>query len=213
MSNDEFRYKRTVEPTVEPVTLAELQEHVLGNNSADDDYLERLVKTARGLFEQETGMALIEQTWQLIMPCFPASGLIKLKRSPVRSITSIDYYDTAGDAQTVLAANYRYADHGAISRITEAYGKSWPSVEAGRPDAVTVTFISGVYTTGASPEAVDTATLPQTHFENKYLYAQQAIKILVNHLYENRGVVAPIELHQMPMSYRTLVNACRVSFF
>lgn len=206
----DYTYKRTVEPTIEPVTLTELQNHVLGYNSSDTTYLTELIQIARSRFEQDTGLALLQQTWEMVFPSFPE--VISIHKAPVRSITSITYYDGAGDSQTVTSSDYRYADHGLVTRITPAIGASWPSVESGRPDAAKVTFVAGVYAiiSGSPDDSVDTSTSPQTNYIGRYMMAQQAIKILCSHLYENRSIVAPVQLHEAPMAYQAMVNACRV---
>lgn len=206
--------KLTVAPTAEPVTLDELQAHVLGYNSADNPELARHIRTARALFERHTGVSLVEQTWQTAFVAFPADGLIPLPKAPVRSITSVQYYDTTGSIQTVSASNYRYDDHGNIAVISPAINESWPASELGRTDAVIVTYVTGVYTVQGSPgDQVDESTDPATHFIDRYLLAQQAIKMLVTHLYENRGIVAPVALHDTPMGFQMIVDECRLEYF
>jgi len=206
--------KLTVAPTAEPVTLNELQAHVLGYNSADNPELARHIRTARALFERYTGVSLIQQTWQTALTGFPADGLIVLPKAPVRSITTVQYYDTAGAIQTVTASEYRYDDHGNNAVLQPAITKSWPETESGRTDAVIITYITGVYTVQGSPgDQVDEDTEPEVHFIDRYLPAQQAIKMLVVHLYENRGLVAPVALTETPMGFQMIVDECRLEFF
>jgi len=212
MNNHEIR--RSVGPVIEPVTLAELQEHVIGP-STDASLLTSLIKVARELFELHTGIAIIEQTWVLSLPRFARE--IRLPRPPLRSISSIQYYDTSAALQTLSTAVYRVSAHGVLM---EAASQTYPATETERPDAVQVTFTAGIYTnTGASPDAVDTAVgggSPDNgnpnHMTAKYPLAQQAIKIMAVHLYENRGIVAPVQLTECPMSYQAIVNACRVQW-
>lgn len=206
----EMHYKRTVEPTVEPVTLAELQAHALGYNSADSAYMTRLIKIARELFEEYTGLALLEQTWTLTLEYFP--DRIKLKKPPLRSVTSIAYFDPNGDAQTVTSSIYRTKAHETFSYIEEDTDQSWPATQV-RHDAITITFKAGIYASdnGSPTEAVDTDSGLYGQVR-KFELAQQAIMILCDHLYRNRAPVAPVMLYDTPLSFRSLVQACRVEW-
>lgn len=203
-----------VAPTAEPVSLADLQAHVVGYNSVDNPILATMIRTARVMFERHTGISLIQQTWQAAFVAFPVGGLITLPRAPVRSITTVQHYDPAGDIKTVNASLYRYDDHGNTAVISPAFGKSWPATEQRRTDAVIVTYITGVYTVTGSPgDQVDETTDPEVHFVDRYILAQQAIKMLVTHLYENRAIVAPVNLIETPMGFQVIVDECRLEFF
>lgn len=202
--------KRTVEPTVEPVTLSDMQSRLLGYNSNDDDYINGLITRARELFEEQTGIALLEQTWEMICPYF--AERIKIPKPPLRSISSITYYDDAGDQQTLAASVYRVAKYESYAILDEAYNQDWPSTESFRPDAVTITFKAGIYTSdnGSPTESVDTTS--GSFMVRKYAMAQEAIGFLVDHLYRNRAPVAGIQLHEIPMTFKTFINACRVEW-
>ena len=201
-----YRYKRTVEPTIEPVTITDMQDHIYGYDSADESYITGLITVARQMFEEFTSLAILEQTWQLSIPGFPLR--IKIRKSPIRSISGITYYDSSGTQQTLSASYYRSSMHEFTSIVDEAYGKSWPATEQWRDDAVTVTFVAGIYTDdGGSPLAVDTGT--GSYLVRKYAMAQQAIKLMVAHLFENRSAVVPIQLSECPLAFRAMVEACR----
>jgi hypothetical protein len=176
--------------------------------------VEGLIKVARELFEKHTGISLVEQTWQLLLPGFPA--VIQLPKPPFRSITAITYCDTNGAEQTLAATNYRVSLSGIL---TEAFGKNYPATELNNPAAVSIKFKAGVYTASGSPLALDTASGSNSPsngnpdiMTGKFTIAQQAIKIMVAHLYENRTAVAPVQLSECPMSYQAMVNSCRVEW-
>lgn len=206
---------RTIDPAVEPVTLADCSAHLQGYNSGDASLVTGLISVARELFEAHTGISLIEQEWQLSLPAF--QNMVRLPKPPFRSVTSITYYDTAGELQTLAAATYRVSLAGIL---TEAYGQSYPGTESGNPAAVLINFKTGVYTaSSASPPVVDTATgtgSPSNGnpdiLTGKFTIAQHAILIMVAHLYENRTLVAPVALSECPMSYQAMVNSCRVEW-
>lgn len=198
-------YQRTVEPTVEPLSLVQLQDHILGFNPADAAHLERIIRSARQEFENDTGICLVEQTWQLTLPCFPE--FITVLKPPLRQVVSIVYYDAADDEQTLDADLYRTTVHEERAIITPATDTCWPATRY-RHDAVIITFKAGIF-------AVDgTAIDPDTGLalERKWELALEAIQILADHRYRNRGIVAPVQLIETPMSYKSLVTACRVEW-
>jgi uncharacterized phiE125 gp8 family phage protein len=196
----------TVAPTIEPVSLTELQAAIYGYNTDDNDLLTIYIQTARELFELYTGLAIIEQTWQLFLPAFP--NHIRLPKQPHRSISSITYYDTAGAQQTLSTDVYRISPTGIL---TEKIGQYYPATEDSRVDAVTITYTAGIYASnGASPEAVDTSTA--SRMIEKYALAKQAIKYMAAHYYENRAIVSPVPLSECPMTFQAHVNLCRVDW-
>lgn len=195
-------YKLTTPPTTEPVTLAELQAHVLGYNANDSAYLTTLIGVARKAFENMTGLHLQAQTWTLTLPQFPR-GAIQINKAPVRSISTVKYYDGANTQQTLASSRY-LTDFGEYrSLVSEAPTYSWPSTIT-RPDAVEVTFLTGIYDASSPPVA--------SYHADRYALAKQAIMILCDHLYRNRGLVAPVALHETPMAFQMIVNQCRVNW-
>ena len=129
---------RTVEPTTEPVTLAETKAH-LGVTIPDDDArIQALIKAAREWVESTTGQALISQTWVVKLGAFPAGDILKLPKPPIQSITSVAYLDSDGDSQTFT--DYTLDSIG--ERIFLNYGEDWPTTQ-GIENAITITYIAG----------------------------------------------------------------------
>lgn len=164
-------WKRTDDPAVEPVTLAEAKEQVREDGSDSDTLIAALITAAREYVEERTGRALITQTWSLAMdgpPC--GNDAIRLPRPPLQSVTSVVYVDEAGADQTWAVANYRVDTHSEPARIALASDAVWPIPQfvAG---AVTVTYVAGY---GDTPD-----TVPQA--------IRQAILLLVGHWYDHRS--------------------------
>lgn len=138
-----IRYARTTDATVEPVTLPEVLDHCLVENTADYAYLMGLVKKARLSVERRYQRQLITATWVAYMENFPAE--IELKVLPVSAVSSIIYVDMDGVTQTLASTEYQssYVSKDAPARIMPAYGKTWPSVRGDTYDAVAVTFTAG----------------------------------------------------------------------
>lgn len=155
---------RTVEPTAEPVTLDELKQELNVDHSADDAKLTRLLAGAREAVETATGRALITQTWQLVRDNWPC-GPIVLYNSPLQSVTSITYVDTAGDTQTWDSGSYVVDTASSPGLVRLAYSESYPSIRA---DArgITVTYVCGYGDSSTDvPQALRHAVLLQARMD------------------------------------------------
>jgi len=175
---------RTSAPSKEPVTTAEAKTHLRVDTNAEDSYIDALVTAAREHVEQVTRRALITQTWELSLDDFPDSiwfdepfepwirhgeKPILIPRSPLQSITKIEYVDTDGTTQTLSASKYRVDSKSEPARVTEAEGEVWPTTDM-VTNGVTVTFEAGY---GDNPSDV-----PQS--------IRHAIKLLIGNWYEHR---------------------------
>jgi uncharacterized phiE125 gp8 family phage protein len=120
---------RTVAPTVEPITLAEVKSHIRQDasvGSIEDSMLTRWIKSAREQAENLTQRYFVEQTWRLELDAFPAA--IELPRGPVLSVQSVKYQDSNNVQQTLDPADYTVDKNGRYtSYIVPAYGKTWPT--------------------------------------------------------------------------------------
>ena len=65
---------RTGEPAAEPVTVAEVKSHLRLQHASEDDLIAGLIRAAREEVERATGMALIDQTWRLVLDRWPRGG-------------------------------------------------------------------------------------------------------------------------------------------
>ncbi len=146
----------TTAPSVEPVTLTEVKDHILLTTSDHDTWLTTAIIMARAyLFGLNgiVGRTLITTTYTLSLDDFPAHGVIFVPRPPVQSVTSIKYIDTDGVQQTWTSTLY---DLDAVSfpgRITPAYNEDWPSTRP-QNNNVEVLFKAG-YGDAASDVAED----------------------------------------------------------
>lgn len=98
---------RTVEPAVEPVTLAEAKAQLRVSHDSEDALLTGLIRAARAEVEAQTGMALIDQAWRLALDAWPFAGIVRLRRHPVREVLSVTVYGAEGEAQLVDPAGYQ----------------------------------------------------------------------------------------------------------
>jgi uncharacterized phiE125 gp8 family phage protein len=130
-------------PAIEPVTLANVREQLGINNAADtasDAVITRRIIEARQWVEGFIRRALISQTLEVRMDCFPE--YIQLPHPPVISVTSVKYIDTDGTEQTMSSSDYVLDDYPLVPFIREAYGTTWPSTRD-EPNAVRVRYVAG----------------------------------------------------------------------
>ena len=187
--------QRITAPPFEPVTLAELKQHSVVEFDEDDEYLVNLLRTATAQTERDAGIALVKQTWEAVYECFP--DRINLPMPPLLSVTSVEYYDTAGGQQTLATSEYQVVKHGIVGRIAPAPSKSWPAVESGRLDAVKVTFEAGYVDVDIDGNPASDAPFP----------LKQAIMVLAGHLYEHREIaIIGASVAELPASYGSLID-------
>ncbi len=161
----------SVAPAAEPVTLAEAKLWLRIDKSDEDSLVLELVKSARREVERFCGRQLINSTRIWRLDHFPSSGVIRLDRPPLSSVSSITYVDTAGATQTWATDQYDVDTDSEPGRITLAYNQSLPSdVRGGAANIVTITYVVGY---GAAAENV-----PES--------LKVAMKVLLAHWYENR---------------------------
>lgn len=144
-------------PALEPLSMTAVRDHHLrvSNGTAEDAYINRLIKATRRSGESFTRRSWMPQTWEQAMDRFP-NGPIYVQRPPLISITSIAYLDVDGAPQTLSASAYKVSQSGRenrYSRIAPVYGTVWPVARC-EMDAVVITFEAGYVDTG-SPAVAD----------------------------------------------------------
>lgn len=186
-------------PTIPPLSLDDAKDHLRIVHTDDDLVVQRCLQVAEELLQQETGLQLAEAEYDWVFDDFPASSdPLYVPRSPLASITSIKYQDTADQEQTLGAANY-FADTSKLPhRICLIYGESWPDVLS-REASVTVRYKAGWS---------NQADIPQR--------AKQALRIWLASLYEHRDVVEHIESGRAVrtgQALEALVNSLKIPRF
>ncbi len=128
-------------PTIEPATVAEVKLDAKIDGIELDAPIAIYIAGARKNAESITGRALLTQTWELVLDEFP-EGSISIGMLPIRSITSVKYYDSSGVLQTLAANQYALDADTLPGWVRPAYGVTWPSTYS-IENAVIVRFVAG----------------------------------------------------------------------
>ncbi|HNR76705.1 MAG TPA: hypothetical protein PKM48_06220 [Parvularculaceae bacterium] len=162
----------TAPPLAEPVSLAELKEHLRIEHAAEDALIAGLGLAARQTIEARWRIAMASQSWRLTLDTAPECAVI-LPISPVLSVDAVGVLRN-GITEALPASAYD-AQSGDLGRVR---------LKTSVSGSLVISFTAGWPTIGDIPE-------PLKH----------AIRILTAHLYENRegetgandvaGLIAP----------------------
>lgn len=181
---------RTVEPSIEPVSLREAKNHLrIDDDMTNDDALIGLyISAARIYAENYTSRSFLRQKWQLVLDGFPShtsrsisngssfslpGQTVLLERGPFISIDSIEYTGIDSNQYVVPHTDYRAELSGGLGRVTPVFGSSWPSALP-QIGSVTINYTAGY---GESSDNVPAGI-------------RQWILVRINSMYENREEVS-----------------------
>lgn len=108
---------RTVPPEAEPVLLTEAKQNLRLDHDAEDGLLNGLIRAAREEIEAACGLALVEQGWRLVLDELPPSGVVLLRRHPVREVASVTVYDADGAGSLLDPSRYRLEPQARPARL------------------------------------------------------------------------------------------------
>lgn len=179
--------QRTVAPVAEPLDLPSAKQHLRLDIPDDDLLVTDLISVARDYCERVTGLALMPQTWQLLLDRWPRTdrvemwpapgrppGAILLPLWPVTAVSSITWIDSTGTPQTLAASSYSVDTVSRPARIVPAsLNMSWPTQPTPSTlNTIAVTFTAGYASAAAIPPSM-----------------RQAMRLLIGHWYEHRESV------------------------
>jgi uncharacterized phiE125 gp8 family phage protein len=134
-------------PASEPLSYGTLKSQLQVGSDDHEALISELIISARQTVEQDTGVRLLSQTWDLTLDAFPDDA-IELPIGPLQSVTSITVTPVTGSASVVASTNYIVDT--ANGRIVLADTGTWPGdirVAAG----VVVRCVLGYSTVAAIP--------------------------------------------------------------
>jgi uncharacterized phiE125 gp8 family phage protein len=180
-------------PAVEPLSLADAKAHLRVEHNDDDATIAALIAGARSHVEAQTRRALITQTWRIVRDVWPADGRIAVLPVPLQAVVAARVRDEDGAPQAIDVQAF-HADTAAAPAIVVFAPWSLPA--PGRK----VAGIELDVDVGYGDTAADVPT-PLV----------QAIRLLVAHWYENRGVVAVgVSAAPLPIGVTRLIAPYRV---
>jgi uncharacterized phiE125 gp8 family phage protein len=161
-------------PIKEPISVAESTLQTRADYSEDDPLYDIWIAAARDYIEAQCGITEHEKTLEVTLDYWPCHDYIVLPRAtPLISVTSLIYYDTAGTPTTMSAADYIVDTDSRPGRIVLAYNTQWPSATLLPANGIRIRYRAGIVTT--SPPTESSGTM-------KY-----AMLLLVNSFDRNRA--------------------------
>jgi uncharacterized phiE125 gp8 family phage protein len=181
---DKTDLETRTDPSEEPVSLAEMKEHLRVDYATDDDLITAQIQAAREWIEERYNLSLGIRNYVAHLPLLPAR--IEFPYQPLIALDTIQYWDT--NSPSTLTTLFDATSSPEVENrhywVKESAGFAWfktgqsiPSV-ACRPDAVEVSFRCGKTATPAPIVA--------------------AIKLLVGGMYENRESTSKLQVRELP---------------
>ena len=183
---------RVAGPTVEVVELEDLRKHARVVHHNDDEYLCKLIEEAREEIEDISGLALISQTWQMMVDRWPGQrdqwwdgvrqmaiteldggfpAIIEPLRYPLISVDTINVYDESSNATAVTIASVFDIDLvSKPGRISLQRGATWP-IASRSVNAIEINYTAGY---GTAVTAVPTPLA-------------RAVRNMAGYMYDHRG--------------------------
>lgn len=176
--------------TIEPITVAEAKQWLNIDYDDQDTVIASIIKAARLKIEKRCGISIALKQYEIKAASFEG---IALQNPPIVSVDAVKYLDTDGVEQTVPPSDYVLMDDAYAPYLFPVV--DWPST-AQRPDAVRVTYTSGIDIEDSPPDEVPDDLL-------------QAMRLLIGHFAENREEVllTPTrqELEHLPEGAMSLI--------
>lgn len=178
---------RTVEPTLDFVTLDEAKAHlsISSSDTSHDSRLALLIDTARDQLEEDTGVYIAEQTWELKLPYFYE---MRFSQTPVMSVESIYYFDSSN-------ASTQFTDFALDTARNYLVLNSTPTTYE-RFDAVTITYKVGQTNSASGVRAI----------------VKHAVLLLIGHYFENPDMLVGLNVSSMH-AYEQLVKKLQRSTY
>ena len=150
----------------EILTLSDIKTFLRIDGSDYDTILTPFIKISRQIGEKITGRDFVEKEYKAFLDYFPSCYGIEIRKSKLKSITSIQYYDVNNILQTLSPNDYYFTNDSGYSSIYINNDKSFPNTY-NRKQAVIITF------------KVDYPNFPAT--------LKQAMLSVCAYLFENAG--------------------------
>ncbi len=182
---------RVAEPTVEPISVLELQSHIGIDPSFTDDnlYLAGLISSARYYVETVCDRTLVRSRWKMSLDFFPPWD-IELPRPPYSpGEVTVTYVPSDGVYTPVLHTGYRIDPDSTPACLRPQWNSQWPTARGAENDVV-VTWYAGYGPDGVS--------IPQP--------IKSAMMFLCAGWFANREAVVQGSLNPVPLAVSALLG-------
>jgi uncharacterized phiE125 gp8 family phage protein len=149
--------------TAEPLTKADAKAWLKIEEAevTDDGLVDRLIATARQRYEQHTQRALLKQTFDYYLDCYPTERAIRLPRAPLVSVASIKSYtdlDATDTGGTAMSSSQYYLDVASMPGRVVPFGVYTFPAATRVVNAIIIRFVAGYssQTTGVPEQAKTT---------------------------------------------------------
>jgi uncharacterized phiE125 gp8 family phage protein len=176
-------------PAVEPLSLDEAKAFLRVEHNDDDEVIAGLAAASRIHVEVQTRRALITQSWRISADCWPEDGRLPVRPAPLQELTAARVYDFDGNARII--DTQAFVPDRAASLLAFA---PWALPQPGRLAA----GIELDVTVGYGDTAID---VPES--------LRQAIRLLIGHWYESRGLAVLGTVTVLPTTVAALIAPYR----
>jgi uncharacterized phiE125 gp8 family phage protein len=177
-------------PSVEPLSLAEAKAFLRIETAEDDPLIAAFISAARLHVETQTGLALVTQSWRMVLDCWPANGRIAVRPAPLQALGAARVFDFDGEVRAVDGQAF-VSDLSTSTLSFMPWALPMPTrIAAG----IELDFTAGFGDAASHvPEPL-----------------RQALRILVAHWHENRAIVAGAEVVPVPSNAAALIAPYRM---
>lgn len=177
-------------PSVEPVSLDEAKAFLRVEHGDDDETIAALIAGSRIHVEAMTRRAMISQDWRIVADSWPQNGRLPVVPAPLKALNAVRVFDVSGNAHEVDGQAFVLDKAASVLAFAP-----WALPQPSRPAA----GIEIDVTLGYGDAATD---VPEP--------LRQAIRLLVAHWYENRGLATIGSVTVLPSTVAALIAPYRM---
>jgi len=182
----------TAAPEREPVSVSEAKQYLRIDTAIEDPVVASMILAARLHIEGALDIAMVTQSWTLVLDCWPEDGRVSIPLGPLKSVDSVKVYDPEDAAQTVSPETYVVDLSSLRPRLVRNTGAVWPT--PGRPaNGIEIALTAGY---GDTPDKVPAPI-------------RQAVLMLAAHWYEQREPVVFETPDELPHGVADLLKPYR----
>jgi uncharacterized phiE125 gp8 family phage protein len=192
-----MRFKRTVAPTFDAITLEEGRQQIKepSNITAEDDLILEFIRTAGDTVQTKTKKVIATSTWTGYLDTWPDGSIITINKNPITTLTSVSYYNSSNVLTAMVEGTDYIADttgEDSTASPFRIYLINKPSLYD-RINAIEIVFKAGYLTPGTVDSRI-----------------KQAVRLYLTDWKENRtDYITGKIVSALPRSVEYLINQIR----